>query len=732
MSRSTGRANLLAVVALGAFAPHLHAFTVVNTTWIGPASGGWLTSSNWSGGAVPASNFQFGYVPTVDGNAGQATTASIPSGTSLGLYGLNIGANDTVRIENNSFLGILEFNNGATPLTVNNAGTLVLAGTTAFTELGVQNPWTLTGGGTLVMGGPIGNRIWNPNQPGSPRLTNVNNLIIGSGTIGVGGTGMVLTNQGTITASAGTLNMSLGRGANFNQAFIRAGNAGTLLLRNTTLDNTGGQLIADAGGVIYFDGVTITGGSVAGVGVSRLGNVAGGASTNNLTSFINGGTLELLGNCTTNFGSFSNAAYLKILPGSRAVATGTITNTGFITFEQGPDIGAGGAQLLLNGNVTLAGGGLGQVTTNLASGFLLATIQRTSLADTLTNYNIVSGRMFVETHIDNYGVFDSGGNGQGMLLGSSVAANPTNTINRPGGVIRASANSQLVLAINSTVTNQGTMIVQNGGSLVINTGASASGNGVANEGWMITIGSMAINSVTGTSGSLDFRGGATPSTLGLLRQRQLRMESGTLRILVDGTTAATARVNTLTFVGGASPVAALDLTNNYMVVDYTGASPQTTIRSLLSAGFNGGSWTGNGIRSSSAATPTFADGIGYAEAAALFGTFPAVFAGQSVDNTSVLMRYTLYGDANLDGTVSIADFSQLASNYNQPGVWSAGDFNYDGTIGIGDFSFLASNYNKSVPPVNPAPLPDARTVPEPTSIAAALLVGLATRRRRQA
>lgn len=75
MSRSTGRAKRLALVALGALAPHLHAFTVVNTTWIGPASGDWLTSSNWSGGVAPTSNFQFGYVPTVDGNAGQATTA---------------------------------------------------------------------------------------------------------------------------------------------------------------------------------------------------------------------------------------------------------------------------------------------------------------------------------------------------------------------------------------------------------------------------------------------------------------------------------------------------------------------------------------------------------------------------------------------------------------------------------------------------------------------------------
>src|SRR6185503_1990655 len=88
--------------------------------------------------------------------------------------------------------------------------------------------------------------------------------------------------------------------------------------------------------------------------------------------------------------------------------------------------------------------------------------------------------------------------------------------------------------------------------------------------------------------------------------------------------------------------------------------------------------------------------LGYAEASALFSSFPATFVGQSIDNSAVLVRYTLAGDGNSDGTVNIGDFSVLASRFNQPGNWSQGDYNYSGQVDIADFSLLASRFNTSV------------------------------------
>src|SRR5262249_54355834 len=103
----------------------------------------------------------------------------------------------------------------------------------------------------------------------------------------------------------------------------------------------------------------------------------------------------------------------------------------------------------------------------------------------------------------------------------------------------------------------------------------------------------------------------------------------------------------------------LDMADDDAVIDYTGATPIAAIKKLISVGWAGSAWTGLGITSTSAAGVASSGGIihktalGYADASFLgIGTF----AGQSVDNTSVLIRYTLSGDSNLDGTVNMLDF----------------------------------------------------------------------------
>ncbi len=182
--------------------------------------------------------------------------------------------------------------------------------------------------------------------------------------------------------------------------------------------------------------------------------------------------------------------------------------------------------------------------------------------------------------------------------------------------------------------------------------------------------------------------------------------------------------------------ARLDVKNNSVAVDYNpGNSPLTTIRSQLASGYAGGAWNGSGIISSNANSTTH--GVGYGEATAVFTSFPATFAGGQVDDTTVLMRYTRYGDANLDGQVNLADFNRLASNFGSTNaVWTQGDFNYDSNVNLADFNRLASNFGMSAagPEVTPedwAAL--AAAVPEPVggaTLALAGLVAAGTRRRR--
>lgn len=167
--------------------------------------------------------------------------------------------------------------------------------------------------------------------------------------------------------------------------------------------------------------------------------------------------------------------------------------------------------------------------------------------------------------------------------------------------------------------------------------------------------------------------------------------------LAAGATATVALDGTLVFRTlnlNIDPAATFDLNDNAAIVDYTGASPVAAIEALVDSGYNNATWNGSGINSAAAAaTPNRA--IGYAEAIDLFTTFPATFLAQSIDDTAVLLRYTIAGDGNLDRSVNISDFSTLAANFNStPRRWSFGDFNFDQVVNISDFSILAANFNQ--------------------------------------
>ena len=147
---------------------------------------------------------------------------------------------------------------------------------------------------------------------------------------------------------------------------------------------------------------------------------------------------------------------------------------------------------------------------------------------------------------------------------------------------------------------------------------------------------------------------------------------------------------------GLTSTSVLDLADNDMVIDYTGASPINGIIAILIGAYNGGAWNGPGINSSVAAgNASQTTSIGYAEATDLFTVFPATFAGRTVDNTSVLLKYTYNGDTNLDGTVNLSDFNKLAANFGQsPRRWVHGNSNFDNLVNLADFNRLAANFGQ--------------------------------------
>ncbi|MCS7033649.1 MAG: hypothetical protein NZ561_06595 [Phycisphaerae bacterium] len=230
----------------------------------------------------------------------------------------------------------------------------------------------------------------------------------------------------------------------------------------------------------------------------------------------------------------------------------------------------------------------------------------------------------------------------------------------------------------------------------------------------VTTGTHVIKSGPGVA---EFKNIRTPGAL--------RINGGTVRIAPNGTNAATSSAAALTLAGATDAwTATLDITDNRMIVDYSGTlSVLGTIRNQIKNGYAGGAWTGTGIISSSAqGAATHA--IGFAEALTLLGPGGGTFGGLTVDDTAVLLRYTRQGDANLDGVTDLGDFALLAANFNSPQDWGKGDFNYDGLTDLGDFSLMAANFNQSV-----GDLPRS-AVPEPSVGGFLLAAGALLRRRR--
>ncbi|MBE3070952.1 MAG: PEP-CTERM sorting domain-containing protein [Planctomycetes bacterium] len=186
-----------------------------------------------------------------------------------------------------------------------------------------------------------------------------------------------------------------------------------------------------------------------------------------------------------------------------------------------------------------------------------------------------------------------------------------------------------------------------------------------------------------------------------------------------------------------APGAALDVGSGALVVDYAPAeaSPLPDVRGWLASGLNaagGGYWDGDGIRSDLAA----ADTDGLTAVGVLDNTDPkvggkTVFAGEAVDATAVLVRYTWWGDANLDGVVDANDYDVIDKNYLFPPAvmgWWVGDFNYDGAIDANDYDRIDKAYLfQGAPLAAPSPAP----APEPATLALLALGTAGAMLRRQ-
>jgi filamentous hemagglutinin family protein len=150
---------------------------------------------------------------------------------------------------------------------------------------------------------------------------------------------------------------------------------------------------------------------------------------------------------------------------------------------------------------------------------------------------------------------------------------------------------------------------------------------------------------------------------------------------------------------GSNPLAntTLEIGRSTVLISYSSSDPLSLIQGYLKNGYNGGAWNGTPTASTgviasipAANNAAHTTAIGYADSA------DGLIAGQPAN--TIELKYTIYGDTTLTGTVGFNDFTRMTQHWNQTtgGAWDTGDFNYDGSVNGGDFTLMTRTYNTSL------------------------------------
>ena len=453
------------------------------------------------------------------------------SGGTLDANGGTLGTNGNITLNGSvpgglTIKGTFTVNDGNTANilgSIQNQGTISVIDTGDGASLSLSGDVTLTGHGTVTLSSSSTNTAYIQSSGSGPTLTNVDNLIQGSGNIG-GNFGMSVINQGTINATAGTLSITTSSFTNAN--LLEASAGGTLSIQSNI--NNGGGTISSSGGssVLIGNGATIYGGTL-----NSGGGTLGTAGSITLDGGATNGPLTIAGTFTVNNGD------------GVALNTGTIINTGTI------DIAAGNSNTSLfpaqNATVTLTGGGNVVLSTTgsgtaFLEGFLgtltnvdntiegVGTIGSSNHHLTLTNEgtinaNIASGTLNVSTAATtNTGLIEATNGGilaiPGTVIdnqGGTILSNGTGTLN--GGTVVASS---VVLNQNNAVIQGGTLNTINGGTMGSAGGVTVTLDG-STHGALTNLGTFTVAnssgvSLTGTiinSGTIDIAAGNSNTSL---------------------------------------------------------------------------------------------------------------------------------------------------------------------------------------------------------------------------
>jgi glycosidase len=318
------------------------------------------------------------------------------------------------------------------------------------------------------------------------------------------------------------------------------------------------------------------------------------------------------------------------------------------------------------------------------------------------------------------------------------------TLNVPAGTLDVSGTSVPATPLtfnNSFNIAAGEMVTKTGGQALNINAPQAHGAGAILN---VAQGVANLNTNGGPNLSVVARGGTT--NFGVTQHLKLVRagEGGTVTITPSaaGSGGKSLVVTELEIDGGK-----LDITNNNLIVNWAGGDdPYPSLLQAIRDGKNGFGWDGShGITSSDAAAGEGITGVAIAPAAlvrGLEGNETDLWAGQEIDSTTWLVKYTYAGDLNLDGLIDAQDYGIIDNWVQFPGAggYFNGDINYDGVIDAADYGVIDNSIQLQGAPLFPPSAANTAAafdvsvtaVPEPSSCAiASFLAGAALLRRKR-
>jgi hypothetical protein len=652
-------------------------------------SGG--TLSTLSSGVIQAIN------SSTDALAGDPTnsgTFDITGGSNLGVSG-NLTNNGTITVNSND----------------SSSSTLTFTGT------------SLSGTGTIVLNGVTTQAVI------AGTLTqSATNTISGFGEITA-----ALTNNGTVDTNVSGETLTLLTSNMTNNATLEATNGATLTIDGITLSQgSGGQVIANNSTVDLIS-ATLSGGSLT----TPSGGViqATSSSTDTLTGDLtNSGTFDITGGSDLNVsGNLTNNGTIAVNSNDSSFSTLTFTGTSL----------SGTGTIVLNGATSQAvvAGTLSQSSTNTISGFGEITAALTNNGTVDTN---VSGQTLtlLTSNMTNNGTMEATSGSTLSIVGITL------TQGSGGQVV---ANDSTVDLISGATISGGTLTTSSGGVIQATNSSSDVLIGVTNSGTFNIVGASNVTVSGGLVNNGTIAVDSNASSASTLTANSAITGTGSLVINSGGvlrfaTNTGGSSQGSVTISGNGQ----MDVNNNHFFINYgSGSDPVVTIYGYLKSGYNSGNWNGPGIMSTAAATEdatvgALKYGIGWADGKDKIAT--------GISSGTIELKYTLLGDANLDGTVNGSDFSLLAANFGLGMTnWDQGNFLFTSSVNGSDFSALAANFGQgdsgadaSITPAdiaaldafavaNGLPIPLITPVPEPACMAMTFLAAatLASRRRRR-